>query len=96
MAVGYGRRELQKSKINERHTDPDSGAPYEIHLDEILSRRKRFHMIVDCEGGCVYRSKYVHDILEWLADHGQFSYLIRGAGLAWYCNMQRDRQDEGD
>lgn len=96
MARTFGPGELSRSKINERHADPDSGAPYTIHLDELLTRRKRFHQISDREGGIVYRSKFVGDIFEWLARHDQFAYTVRGEGLAWFCRMERMMQDEGD
>jgi len=82
-------RTIQKSLINVRHNEADHGGPYTVHLDEILSRRKRFHMIADQTGCIVWRSKYVGDILDWLAHREQFEVRIFGEGLDWVCSFRR-------
>lgn len=78
-----------KSAINDRHTVPDGVPPYAVHLDEILSRRKKFHIVTDARGEPVYLSNRVMDVIEWLAMHGQFQYLMHGEGRSWVVSLTR-------
>jgi hypothetical protein len=82
VAVSHGGYH-ERSRLQHLHTDEDQGPPYTVHVDAWLTRRKRFHMICDRKGGVVFRSRWMGDVLEWLADRGATQYVICGEGRSW-------------
>lgn len=89
MAKTWGSGYREWSGVTERHIDEDQGPPYEIIADEILTRRKKFHLILDSEGGVVWRSKWFVDCLIWLEERGEKAYTLRAAGRSWSCTFVR-------
>lgn len=76
MATIKSRAPRELSSIATEMADEPGTGPYTVHVDCILTRRKRHHMIENSEGGIAFRSRWMSDIVEWLAAAGETTYAL--------------------
>lgn len=66
----------ERSSIRDLHTTKAAERPFVVYADCRLTRRKRHHIITDGRDSVVFRSRWWSDILEWLADENETSYIV--------------------
>lgn len=89
MAVVQNRKTRDDSDLTTLYLDEDAGPPYSVRFDEWFTRRKKFHCILDKQGGVVFRSRSVLDIHDWLEAKECLTYLALGGRIPWLVTMAR-------
>lgn len=60
-----------------------------LYVDEVITRRKRWHLLYDPAGNYVTGSQYVADVLSYMAKHDIWAYDIAAGTDHYRLSMQR-------
>lgn len=70
--------------MSEAHPQP----PFTVFFDLVITRRKRFHSILDADDAVVFRSALAGETLDWLREQGETEYRVE-TGSACYALAAR-------
>lgn len=65
----------------------DTPAPWRILLDCQMTRRKRWHIVLDPEGDCQFSSPKLEACLTWLRDADVYACLLMGDEWVWHLEL---------
>lgn len=66
-----------------------------VVVDVQITRRKRYHMVIDHRGETVTASGFASDVFDYLASEGHTRYNLKTAGALYHVRMERQVEKKG-
>ena len=69
---------------------------YHVHCDVSITRRKKYHLIMDDHDQVAFRARDFSEIIGWLYENSEFGYLLYTPERRYYVSFRRDPVENGD